>query len=371
MKRFNGMVLVAAVLGAVLASVSGCGKSSPQGARGGMTVQVVAFKSVRQPVSEKISLVGNLAANESVEIKSEIDGRVEEIGFEEGQKVKKDQVLFKINEQKLQASLAQAQANLTLAETTARRYQALIESQAISRQEFDQATAALDANKAELELIKAQREDATILAPFDGVMGQRLVSVGQFISKGTSLSFLISQDPVKAEFKVPERYLSQVKEGQAIDIRVAAYPDDVFSGEVYFIDPKIDESTRTALLKARVPNPEGKLRPGMFSNLDLIVATRRAIVIPETALIIKGDAISVFVVDEKNTAHLRPVKAGLRLAGMVEIAEGLNEGEIVVTEGFQKLMEGAGVKMRFEEKFSDGESADAEKPAAPAEETQQ
>lgn len=338
-----------------------------------MTVQVVAFKSVRQPVSEKISLVGNLAANESVEIKSEIDGRVEEIGFEEGQKVKKDQVLFKINEQKLQASLAQAQAqaNLTLAETTARRYQALIESQAISRQEFDQATAALDANKAELELIKAQREDATILAPFDGVMGQRLVSVGQFISKGTSLSFLISQDPVKAEFKVPERYLSQVKEGQAIDIRVAAYPDDVFSGEVYFIDPKIDESTRTALLKARVPNLEGKLRPGMFSNLDLIVATRRAIVIPETALIIKGDAISVFVIDEKHTAHLRPVKAGLRLAGMVEIAEGLNEGEIVVTEGFQKLMEGAGVKMRFEGESSDGESKGAEKPAAPAEETQQ
>lgn len=342
-KSLLGIAVLAGLLG-------GCGKSSPAGGfMGGMTVQVVAVHSVRQPVSEKISLVGTLAANEFIEIKSEIDGRVEQIDFEEGQRASKGQVLFKIDEQKLQASMSQAQANLNLAETTAKRYKALIESRAISQQEYDQVMASLATNQAEVELIKAQLHDATILAAFDGVMGQRLVSAGQFITKGTSLGFLINQDPIKAEFKVPERYLSQIKEGQDIDIRVAAYPDDVFSGKVYFIDPKIEESTRTALLKALIPNPDGKLRLGMFSNLDLIVAKRQAIVIPEIAVIVKGDTTSVFVVDEKNTAHLRRVATGIRLTGSVEITEGLQEGDIVVTEGFQKLREGAGVKMRFEE----------------------
>ena len=176
------------------------------------------------------------------------------------------------------------------------------------------------------------------------------MSVGQFITKGTSLSLLVSQDPIKVAGYVPERFLGQVKEGQTINIRVGAYPNEMFQGAVYFIDPQIDENTRTALLKATLANGEGKLRPGMFANLDLILDVRKdAIVIPESSLIVNGDQVSVFVVDEKNLAHARPLKTGIRREGMVEVTDGLKAEELVVTEGHQKLREGVLVNPKFEE----------------------
>ena len=285
-----------------------------------------------------------MAANESVEIKSEIDGAVEEINFEEGHKVKKGQLLMSVDKSKLEAALAQSEANLKMAETTSKRYETLIETRAISTQEFDQAQADLAGNRATVDLMKAQLNDATVEAPFDGVMGARMVSLGQFIVKGTSISFLINDNPMKAEFRVSERYLSRIKEKQTIELAIAAYPNEKFKGEVYFIDPQIDELTRTALIKARVPNPDGKLRRGMFANLELIVNVReKAIVIPETALIPKGDVVTVFIIDSEGKAQPRPVKIGLRQGGIVEVTSGLAAGEKVITEGFQKVGPGSKV----------------------------
>jgi len=332
----------------VVAVFSGCDQKKPAGGMmAGMTVNVIAVEAKQQPIQEKISLVGTMAANESVEIKSEIDGMVEEINFEEGQAVKKGQLLITVDKSKLEASLAQAEANLKLAQTTGDRYKSLIETQAISKQEYDQAEANLDAMRAGADLVKAQLREATIEASFDGIMGERLVSIGQFITKGTSLTFLINQDPMKAEFRVAERYLSRLKEKQEIEIAVAAYPKEKFKGEVYFIDPQIDDLTRTALVKARVPNPDGKLRRGMFANLELIVNVREnAIVIPETALIPKGEDVSVFVIDAESKAQPTAVKIGLRTAGVVEITSGLKAGDKVITEGFQKIGPGSKVASR-------------------------
>lgn len=328
-------------------AVCGCGKKKDNDMAAkmkGMPVNVVAVEAKKQTIEDKISLVGTMAANESVEIKSEIDGAIEEINFEEGQKVEKGQLLIAIDKRKLEASLAQADANLKLAETTGKRYQSLIDSQAISKQEFDQAQADLEANKAAADLVKAQLKDATIEAPFAGIMGERLVSVGQFITKGDSLTFLINQDPMKAEFRIPEKYLGRLKEKQTIEIAVAAYPKDTFKGEVYFIDPQIDAVTRTALVKALVPNPDGKLRVGMFANLDLIVNVREnAVVIPETALIPKDEDLSVFVIDAESKAQPKPVKAGIRMAGLVEMTSGIAAGEKVITEGYQKIGPGSNV----------------------------
>lgn len=352
----------------LLLSSVGCQKkdkgSSMAAQMAGMSVNVVAVEAKKQSIEDKISLVGTMAANESVEIKSEIDGVVEEIKFEEGQFVKKGQLLMSIDKTKLEASLAQAQANLKLAETTGKRYQSLIESQAISKQEFDQAEANLAATQAAADLVKAELKDATIEAPFDGVMGNRLISVGQFITKGTSLTFLINQNPMKAEFQIPEKYLSRLKEKQAIEVTVAAYPKEVFKGEVYFIDPQIDAVTRTALVKASVPNDEGKLRVGMFANLDLIVNVREdAIVVPETALIPKGEEVSVFVIDQESKAQPRPVKVGIRMADVVEITSGLKTGEQVITEGFQKIGPGSKVKPRDANQPADQDGASNQKPA--------
>lgn len=331
-------------------ALSGCGGGKKGGMPGGFAVGVVAQPVVQEKIEEKISLVGTLAADEAVEIKNEIAGVIEQIGFDEGQAVKKGQMLFMIDAGKLNASLAQAEANFGLAQTTFDRLSSLIKANAISQQEYDQAKSDLESKKAEVELIKAQLKETVISASFDGVSGERRASIGQFVNTGTLLTNLISQDPMKAEFRLPERFLGQLKVGQTIEMTVAAYPDDVFTGEVYFIDPQVEEQTRTALIKAKIPNPDGKLRRGMFANLNLIVSIRsQALTVPETALIPRGEDVFVFVIDQESKAQIKPVKVGVRLAGKVEIIEGLNAGESVIVEGYQKVGPGSPVKPKGKE----------------------
>lgn len=325
----------------------GCQKKQAGGGQmPAFAMNVVGAKSRQQAVEEKLNLVSTLEANEAVEIKSEIDGQLEELSFQEGQEVKAGDVLFRIDSKKLKAELNEVEAKLKLAESTAQRYEQLVKTLAVSKQEYDRVMADLGTAQAANELSKEQFSDAAIAAPFDGIMGNRLVSVGQFISKGTSLSFLVDIDPVKATFYLPERYLAQIAVNQSVSLEVAAYPDKIFTGKVYFIDPKIDEQTRTALVKAEIPNGDKILRPGMFANLQLIFNVRKnAIVVPELSILIDADRTSVYVIDEGNIAHLRAVKTGIRFDGMVEITEGLRAGEAVVTEGLQKLREGASVNL--------------------------
>lgn len=334
-------------------SLSGCSQESKaeQPAKmGPMSVNVVGFKAVKQDLQNKISIIGSLESNESVEIKSEINGAIEEINFTEGARVKAGDVLIRIEKNKLKASYDQALANLKLAETTAQRYENLVKSKAVSQQEYDQAAASLESNRATVELVKEQLEDATITAPFDGVMGERFVSMGQYISQGTRLTYLFNQDPIKIVFRVPERYLGDLKKGQTVKMKVAAYKDKEYEGDVYFIDPKIDETSRTALVKAKVPNPSGQLREGMFASVDLILEVQKdSIVIPESALIVKGDNISVYTVGSEDAVELRTVTTGKRFDGMVEIISGIKEDEVIVTEGYQKIGPGSKVTVRFED----------------------
>ncbi len=346
--RFKNCIFILA--GCVFMTTAlGCGAKKGAGAMGGFATSVVAEPVKAQKIEEKISLVGNLQADESIEIKNQIAGVIEQIGFAEGQVVKQGQVLFVIDAGKLKASLAQAQANLGLAQTTFDRLSTLIKAGAISQQEFDQASSDLEARKAQVDLMKAQLKETQITASFDGVTGDRKVSIGQFVNQGTLLTTLIKQDPMKAEFHIPERFLGQLKEAQSIEVTVAAYPDEIFKGEVYFIDPQVDELNRTALVKAKIPNPDGKLVRGMFANLNLIVSIRQqALVVPETALIMKNDDVFVFAVDRENKAQMKKVKVGLRMVGKAEILEGLTAAENVIVEGYQKIGPGSLVKMTEE-----------------------
>jgi len=308
-------------------------------------IQVIAVEAKRQPVTESLSLVGSLAANEMVEIKAETEGVVEEINFKEGQRVEKGQLLLKLDESKLAAALAEAEANFILSKANHERAKQLLKDKLISQQEFEQLTAQFEANQASIELKRRQLKDARVFAPFGGTVGARQISPGQVISRTTTLTWLVDLDPVKVEVKVPERYLRQLKVGQPLEFTVAAFPTEKFRGEVYFISPQIDEGTRTALVKARIPNPETKLRGGMFASLDLTLQLRdAAVVIPEPALMNNGDNFMVFIVDDKSTAQIRPIEIGLRLAGKAEVLKGLNGGEKVVVEGTQKLRPGAPVK---------------------------
>lgn len=330
-------------------AVTGCKPATPVagGAGGGaLAVQVVAVPARQQAVSETVSLVGSVVPNEAIEVQAEADGLVKEITFAEGQRVEKGALLVALEETKLAAQLAESEANLQLARTSFERVKELLRGKLISQQEYDQASGTYSANEAGVNLKRRLLKDARVTAPFSGITGARKVSPGQVVSKSTSLTMLVDLDTVKVEVGIPERYLGQVSVGQTLEFKVAAYPKDTFKGEVYFISPQLDAGTRTALVKARIANPDAKLKGGMFASLELRLQLREsALVIPEPAIVNNGDATMVFALTASNTAQMKPVKIGLRLAGKAEVLSGLTVGEMVVVEGVQKLRPGATVKL--------------------------
>lgn len=311
-----------------------------------MVVQVVAVPATQRPVSESISLVGSIAPNEMVDVKSEVDGLVTTINFAEGGRVEKDQLLVALDQTRFVAQLSEAEANLKLARTSFDRTKQLYTDKLISQQEYDQSSAVFAANEAGVDLRRRELKNAKILAPFGGIAAARLVSPGQVISRSTPLTTVVDIDTVKVEVNVPERYLGQLKNGQKIAFKVAAFPKDEFTGEVFFISPQLEAATRTALVKARIENLGGKLRGGMFANLDLSLQLRElALLVPETAIINNADVTMVFAIAANGTAVMKPVKIGLRIAGRAEILSGLSPGEMVVVEGTQKLRPGATVRL--------------------------
>ena len=336
---------------ATLQLLTGCKKPAGGPPGGGMPpVQVVAVETKARPVTESLSLVGSIAANEMVELKSETEGIVQEVLFEEGKAVEKGQLLIRLDDSKLAASLAEAESNFKLSTANFERAKFLIKDKMISSQEFDQASATFDLNRATLELKRRQLRDARIVAPFAGIASERKISPGQVINRETLLTAVVDLDPVKVAVNVPERYLQRLSIGQPLEFSVAAFPGEKFRGEVYFISPQINENLRTALVKARIPNPGAKLRGGMFASLDLTLQIRdSAIVIPEPAIMSNGDNFSVFVVDKDGNAQVRPIQVGLRLAGKAEVVKGLAAGERVVVEGIQKLRPGGAVKLSLAE----------------------
>ncbi|HEY8241022.1 MAG TPA: efflux RND transporter periplasmic adaptor subunit [Kiritimatiellia bacterium] len=331
-------------LGAALL-LAGCGKKSGGDAPPpAFAVPVRALAAAVEPLEEKISLVASLSAGEAIEVRSDMDGTVQSIQFEEGQSVEAGDLLIDLDPGKVEASVAQAEANFRNAEANIKRAESMVANKTISQQEFDQASANFEAARATLELTKQQWKDSRVLARFAGVMGARHVSPGQVIDRTTPLSTLVSLDPIKIEFRAPERFIGQVAAGQAVEFRVAAYTGETFRGEVYFVDPQVAVDTRTVLVKARAQNVEHRLKPGMFGNLDLILRVRdNAVLVPESALVQKGDDTSVFVVNADNTVGVAPVQTGVRIDGRVEITSGLKGGETVIHEGTQKVYPGATV----------------------------
>lgn len=323
---------------------SGCNRAPDEEQTQRRPVNVIVAPVEKKSVSENIDLVGSLSPNEKVELESEINGVISGIYFQEGDWVKKGQPLIELDDSKLMARVAVAEANFRLAETNRSRSRNLLDTNTISEQAYDQSVSEYEVGAATLELRKRELQDASIAAPFDGVVGLRRVSPGQFIQPGQILTVLVSIDPIKADFQVPERFIGVLRIGQEINIRVAAYVDESFKGNVYFISPEVDQTTRNVLVRATIENRQMRLKPGMFGNLSLLLQIREhAMVIPESALIVQADQSFVMSVAEDNTAHMNMVTAGLRLEGEVEILEGLNVGDRVITEGHQKLGPGTPV----------------------------
>jgi membrane fusion protein (multidrug efflux system) len=348
--RFDlcSFLVTAAALG-----LTACGQGGPGagGPPGDFPTAVVAVKAVRESVTESLRLIGTVQANEFVELKPEVDGRIVAIHFEEGQSVEEGQLLLELDSGRMSTMVAQSEAEQRFAKSKWDRAQELLRNRTLSQQEADEAQAQFDLTTAKVEQMREELRYHKIKAPFAGTIGVRRVSPGQVVEKQTVIATLVDLDPIKVEGTMPERFLSLAKTGAKFQLTIAAFPNEPFTGEVYFVAPEIDPVNRTAIVKALIPNADHRLKPGMFASAELTLRVREdALVIPEASLMPQGESFAVIVVDSNSTAVMRPVTPGLRMAGKVEIVSGLSEGETVVVEGWQKARPGGKIILAPAEK---------------------
>lgn len=306
-------------------------------------VPVEAAKVEVGELSERVTAVGSLRSNESVIIRPEIAGRVVSINFDEGQRVKTGDLLIALDDSVYSAELDQSKAQLQLAERNFKRIEELHQREVATARARDEAQSGLSVGNASVALAQARLAKTRIVAPFSGIAGLRHVSVGDYINVGQDIVNLEDIEPLKADFRIAEKFLSAVRTGQRIQIGVDAYPGETFEGEVYAIDPRIDESGRSIVIRARVPNEDGRLRPGLFARVTLILEMKeKAITVPEQAIMPRGDEQFVYTVVDGKVKQTK-VTIGTRRDGRVEIVDGLGSEDTVVTAGHLKIRDGVQV----------------------------
>jgi len=354
--------LIAAILVVVVVLViwrrgAGPETETPMATPAGVPVEVVPVRTMT--LDETVRGVGTLRASASVNLSSEIPGRVRSIDFEEGREVEEGQVLFQLDDERLrsqlearQAALRAAQVRANNAERIFRRQEQLAGRGVVPEDDFDRARAEMesavadvDRFAAELALMEEQLRDATIRAPFSGMISARQVDRGAFVGVGDVLARLYQVKPLEIVFTVPERYAGRVQRGQPVAVTVAAFPGDTFLGEVDYVSPALDEATRTLQVKAVVPNQDQRLSPGAFASAVVTLERHEnQPVAPEEALVATRQGYMVFVIED-GVAHGRQIRTGLRRNGMVEIVEGLAPGEQVVRSGHLRLSDGSRVEI--------------------------
>ena len=301
-------------------------------------VELVAVEA--SPLLEKLQATGSLDAEESVDLKPEVDGEVTSIQMTEGETVKKGDLILQIDESKQKAAVAEAEADFRLSDENRRRADMLLSDGTISQQEHDQVHSAYRRSEATLNLARKRLTEYTMTAPFDGILGRRYVSVGQYVSPQTILVSIYALDRMKLDFSVPERYSARVKPGQTLNLTVAAHGEEKFSGEIYLVEPEVEAQTRTVQVRAYVPNADHRLKPGMFANVTLSVGTKdTALTLPEDCIFPHAGGFAVYR-DAGGVAELVPVQTGLRTPGRVEILSGLKAGDLVARSGNLRLSPG-------------------------------
>ena len=337
--------LFSGILLAALIGLAGCGGDEAAGAEGaaggppgGKQLPVEAVTIEPRPLQSGLDTVGSLRADESVIVRPEVAGRVQRIHFTEGGTVRAGQPLFSLDASLARASYNEAAANLDNSRRANARAEELAKDQLIARSDADNTRAALAVDRARVASAQAALEKMTLTAPFSGQVGLREVSVGEFVNVGQDLVTLVRLDPIEVDFSVPETALSQLGQGQKIRLTVDAFPEDTFGGEVVAIDPVVDANSRSARLRARVPNPDGRLRPGQFARLQLQTGDGgTALMVPEQALMQDGQTRYVYtVVDGK--AKRTPITTGTRVPGFFQVVDGLKAGDVVITAGQAKPM---------------------------------
>jgi membrane fusion protein (multidrug efflux system) len=321
--------------------------AAPVLANQGPLVEVV--QAEKTLVRDELITFGSLRSDESVMIRPEIPGRLAALHFREGQSVEAGALLISLDDAIARAELAQAQANLSLAEKSHQRAQMLFKRGASNAQALDEASAQQQAARASLALAQARLDKTRIHAPHDGVLGLRHVSPGDYLEAGQDIVNLEVLDPLKVDFRIPQKAVSQIRLRQTIEVSLDAYPGERFRGAIYAINPRLDEAGRSQAVRAHIDNADGRLSPGQFVKVLVILAERPdALVIPEEAVMPVGEQLLVnLVVDGK--VELREVRLGKRMDGKVEVREGLLGDEVLISAGWQKVRAGMAVRSKVVE----------------------
>ncbi|MGH8382663.1 efflux RND transporter periplasmic adaptor subunit [Pseudomonas sp.] len=323
-------------------------------------ISVAATESSERAWQNRLPAVGSLTALQGIDLSLEIAGTVKTLQFESGQKVSKGQPLLQLDSDVETALLGTALADLGLAQVDFNRGSQLVGSQAISRGEFDRLSAQYKRNKAVVDQLKAALAKKSINAPFSGTIGIRQVDIGDYLASGTVIATLQDLSSLYVDFYVAEQAIPKLSIGQQVLVSVAAYPQQTFPGTISAINPKVEDSTRNVQVRATLANPEGKLLPGMFSSLQILLPDPQPqVVVPESAVTytLYGNSVYVAVAKkaedgqvQKNPegqpqliAERRFVETGERRDGLVVVIKGLQAGEQVVTAGQLKLTQGASI----------------------------
>jgi membrane fusion protein (multidrug efflux system) len=341
-----------AVACGVLGLAACSGEPEPEGVPG----QPVTLNPVlAMDLVDRIEATGQLLAKEHAKIAAEVGGRITEVLIDEGARVEAGAEVLAIDPERrslerdsARARLDEARESLHEQEREYRRMRDLRASKVASQTQLDQAETDLKlaksrllASEAQLGVVDRALRDATVAAPFSGLIARRTVSRGEFVAEGQELFELVSLDPIEAEFRVTEIDSGRVALGQTVGVRVAPFPDETFGATVTFVSPTIDTRTRTLRVKAQLENPEGRLRPGLFARVDLGISEREGVpMILEEAILQRADGAVVFRSNGENRVERIVIETGVYHGGYVEVVKGLAPGDMIVSRGQARLVEG-------------------------------
>jgi membrane fusion protein (multidrug efflux system) len=327
----------------------GARPGGPGGPGGPVAVEVAKAESVS--LTDDVQAVGSLKSSLGVMLRPEVSGRIARLGFTDGQRIKRGQLLVQLDDTLQQAQLMQAEAQASIARTNLQRSRELLAQNFVSQSAVDQNAAGLQVAEAQVALAQAQLARMRVMAPFDGTAGLKLVDVGDYVKDGADIVNIEDLAALTVQFALPERYIDRLRTGQSVDVAVDALPGRSFKGRVQAVDSQVDANGRALQVLAKVDNPGALLKPGMFARPRVVFSTREgAVVVPEEALVPLGAKQFIFKIvdgsDGQKVSQRLEARIGLRLPGKVEILEGLKPGDLVATAGQTRLLRGDSLPVR-------------------------
>ncbi|MBY6064362.1 efflux RND transporter periplasmic adaptor subunit [Pseudidiomarina sediminum] len=345
-KLFNPISLVVVLLAVAAVYFSFLHTPSVEEQRPQRAVPVKVTEVVKQPFRDIIESLATARANESVMITAQAQDKVVAVHFDDGDTVATGQLLVELDAREEQARVQELKFRLAEASRQYQRLQDLRKQNAASAQQVEAQDVVVKEIVAALEVAETQLAQKRVLAPFDGRLGIRQVSLGSLVTPGQQITTLDDITPIKLDFNVPELFFASLAVGQTVTAISGAYPEHEFKGTIRSIDSRVDPVTRSILVRAEVSNSEGLLRPGMLLRVQLLRSVDTVMQLPERAIVPLDSRHFVYVLNDDNTASQRQVSIGRRRPGMVEVIDGLEVGERVVTDGIVRMRDGIAVTVK-------------------------